>query len=270
MDRAALKTLEFRPDVLVAKSLVGAGSSALPPVIIALQEWWGVNDQIKSHAQRIANGTGAIVIVPDMYDGKLGLNAEEASHLMGNLDWVKGIERLESLVDSLRDEASKPSSTDIRKVGCIGFCMGSALALALAARYAQKPYPLDAIVGFYGVPGEESIKPIPGIDIGRIPLKTHVRAYFGKLDPLEGFSDYKTAKKLEKAWEDAVKGDDGGHAHEFNVFVYDEYGHAFMNDDKWCQDRIRELNLGTAYNPDFVTQIWAGVFEFFTKHLKIV
>lgn len=45
-------------------------------------EWWGVNDQIKSHAQRIANGTGAMVIVPDMYDGKLGLNAEEASHLM--------------------------------------------------------------------------------------------------------------------------------------------------------------------------------------------
>jgi carboxymethylenebutenolidase len=41
-----------------------------------LQEWWGINDTIKNHAQRIANNTGARTVVPDLYKGKIGLTAE--------------------------------------------------------------------------------------------------------------------------------------------------------------------------------------------------
>ena len=41
-----------------------------------LQEWWGINETIKNHAQRIANNTGVKTVVPDLYKGKLGLTAE--------------------------------------------------------------------------------------------------------------------------------------------------------------------------------------------------
>lgn len=36
----------------------------------------GVNDQIKMHAQNLADRTGAITVVPDIYKGKIGVTAE--------------------------------------------------------------------------------------------------------------------------------------------------------------------------------------------------
>lgn len=34
--------------------------------IIVLQEWWGLNHQIKSMAQRISDATGCIALAPDL------------------------------------------------------------------------------------------------------------------------------------------------------------------------------------------------------------
>ena len=36
----------------------------------------GVNDQIKMHAQNLADRTGAVTVVPDIYKGKIGVTAE--------------------------------------------------------------------------------------------------------------------------------------------------------------------------------------------------
>jgi dienelactone hydrolase len=52
----------------------------------ALQEWWGVDEEVRQHAAFIAS-KGYRAIVPDLYRGKLGLDAEEAHHLMTNLDF---------------------------------------------------------------------------------------------------------------------------------------------------------------------------------------
>ena len=56
------------------------------PGVVVIQEWWGVTDQIKAHALRIAK-EGYRVLVPDLYKGELGVDVEEAHHLMSNLDW---------------------------------------------------------------------------------------------------------------------------------------------------------------------------------------
>ena len=37
---------------------------------------WGINEQIKGHAQRIADNTNTLAVVPDLYKGKLGLSKE--------------------------------------------------------------------------------------------------------------------------------------------------------------------------------------------------
>ena len=42
------------------------------PGVVVVQEWWGVTETIQAH---------------DLYKGALGVNVEEAHHLMSNLDW---------------------------------------------------------------------------------------------------------------------------------------------------------------------------------------
>lgn len=45
-----------------------------------------MNEQVKAHATRLSN-SGFRVVIPDIYKGKVGVDKEEAAHLMNNLDW---------------------------------------------------------------------------------------------------------------------------------------------------------------------------------------
>jgi hypothetical protein len=130
----------FEPRATLEHPLHGAtASDALQPAIIVIQEWWGCNDQIKTHAQRIANGTGAVALVPDLYRGKSTLDAAEAKHMMDDLDWALALKELASL-------AVSEGSGMKRKIGSIGFCMGGALSLALAATLAKNNTPLNGMI----------------------------------------------------------------------------------------------------------------------------
>merc|ERR1712150_319186 len=46
--------------------------------LIVLQEWWGLNDQIKAEAALICKMGGFTTIVPDLYRGKKTIDNEEA------------------------------------------------------------------------------------------------------------------------------------------------------------------------------------------------
>ncbi|MBS0321698.1 MAG: dienelactone hydrolase family protein, partial [Proteobacteria bacterium] len=76
-----------RPD---GKALQGylaspaAGQHA--PGIVVIQEWWGLNDQIRGVAHRLAH-CGYRALVPDLYRGKSTVEQEEANHLMEGLDF---------------------------------------------------------------------------------------------------------------------------------------------------------------------------------------
>ena len=64
---------------------IPAAAEAAPGVVV-LQEWWGLNKQIKGVADRLAE-VGYRALVPDLYRGKVTLEAAEAEHLMSNLDF---------------------------------------------------------------------------------------------------------------------------------------------------------------------------------------
>jgi carboxymethylenebutenolidase len=51
-----------------------------------IQEWWGLNDQIKGVADKLGSA-GYRAMVPDLYRGKIALAANEAEHLMTNLNF---------------------------------------------------------------------------------------------------------------------------------------------------------------------------------------
>ena len=66
----------------LAEPLHAAGA----PAIVVIQEWWGLNDQIRGVADRLALA-GYQALVPDLYRGQSTVEAEEAHHLMSGLDF---------------------------------------------------------------------------------------------------------------------------------------------------------------------------------------
>ncbi len=132
-----------------------AGEKA--PAVVVIQEWWGLNDQIKGVADRLA-AAGYRALVPDLYRGKVTLDAAEAKHMMTNLNFA------DAATQDVRGAAQylKQSSG---KVGCVGFCMGGALTV-LAAMYVQE---MNACSSWYGFPPEQAgdVKTI------RVPLQLH-------------------------------------------------------------------------------------------------
>ena len=127
------------------------------PGMVVIQEWWGLNEQIKGVAQRLTEA-GYRVLVPDLYRGKVTLEAAEAEHLMGDLDFRDAASQdIRGAVQHLK--------SDSRKTGVIGFCMGGVLSI-LAAVYVKEA---DAAVSWYGLPPEEAADP----GTIKIPVQGH-------------------------------------------------------------------------------------------------
>jgi carboxymethylenebutenolidase len=68
----------------------GQGYLALPPTgsgpgVIVLQEWWGINDQIKEVCDRFAS-EGFVALAPDIYRGVVTREPDEAGKLMMQLN----------------------------------------------------------------------------------------------------------------------------------------------------------------------------------------
>jgi len=108
--------------------------------VIVLQEWWGLNDQIRGVCNRLQQA-GYSAFAPDLYKGTNTLNEEEANHLMEGLDWDGACDGdIAAAVDLLRKSH--------QKVAIMGFCMGGALAIAAGTRVKG----IDGVVAYYGIP----------------------------------------------------------------------------------------------------------------------
>ncbi|XP_058101260.1 uncharacterized protein LOC131245675 [Magnolia sinica] len=187
------------------------------PGIVVLQEWWGVDFEVKNHALHISKlNPGYKALIPDLYRGKVGLDVAEAQHLMEGLDWPGAVKDIGASVNWLKENGSK-------KVGVTGFCMGGALSIASAVLVPQ----VDAVVAFYGVPSSELADPSK--------VKAPVQAHFGEIDNFVGFSDVTAAKSLkEKLKSSGVP---------YEVHLYPGIGHAFMNMSTDGLKRRREMGL---------------------------
>jgi len=117
------------------------------PAIVVIQEWWGLNEQIKATADRLAQA-GYRALVPDLYRGKVAADEAEAEHLMTELNWGEACgEDIQGAVAFLRESSPK--------VGVLGFCMGGALTILAAVQIQE----LDAAVCFYGIPPADAADP---------------------------------------------------------------------------------------------------------------
>ena len=145
-----------RPDGGTCKGYLAEAGSGKPGIVV-IQEWWGLNDQIKGVADRFA-AAGYNALAPDLYKGRVTQKPDEANHMMTGLDFVGASDQdIAGMVKHLAGIS--------RKVGVMGYCMGGALTIAAAARVGG----IACGVPFYGNPPTQLADPAKI----RIPIQGH-------------------------------------------------------------------------------------------------
>jgi carboxymethylenebutenolidase len=227
------KTITYaRPDgQSVSGYLAEAGGGGGPSVVV-IQEWWGLNDQIRVVAERFALA-GYTALVPDLYRGKSTVEAEEAHHLMTGLNFGEAASQdVRGAVQYLKGRGGK--------VGVTGYCMGGALTL-LALTMAPEA---DAGVVWYGLP------PLEYVDAGKI--KVPLMAHWATQDQAFALAN---VDGLEAKLKDA------GVAYEGHRYLAH---HAFANETAQGPRRIPI----TQYDAAWAQIAWDRTFSFFGRHLR--
>ena len=222
-----------RPDGQeVAGYLAEPLQGAKAPAIVVIQEWWGLNDQIRGVADKLAK-EGYRALVPDLYRGKVALAANEAEHLMNGLNFG------EAAGQDIRGAVQYLKGSGSAKAGVTGFCMGGALTLLSAVNVPE----MDAGVVWYGYP------PLEYIDASKIkvPLMAHWATH-DQAFPIAKVDD------LEKMLGAAKVG------YEFHRY---DCKHAFANEtaDSKNMDMLK-------YDPVAAELAWGRTMAFFAKHLR--
>ncbi|CAO2183801.1 unnamed protein product [Urochloa humidicola] len=216
-----------REDTTFDAYVVGKESA---PGIVVLQEWWGVDYEIKNHAIHISQlGGGYRALIPDLYRGKVALDVAEAQHLMEGLDWQGAVKDIQASVKWLKSNGSP-------KVGVTGYCMGGALSIASGVLVPE----VDAVVAFYGTPSSELADPSKA--------KAPIQAHFGEHDSFVGFSDVTAAKSLEEKLKSSGV--------PYEVHIYPGCSHAFMNTSPEALKRKKGMGL-TDENQEAVDLAWS-------------
>ena len=198
--------------------------------IIVIHEWWGLNDNIRAMADRLA-AEGYIVLAVDLFGGKVATSADEARQLM-----LSTIEGSELASENIRQAYEFVSSTaGAPRIGALGWCFGGGWSLNTAMLFPDK---LDAAVIYYGrVTGDEELLR---------PINAPILGLFGADDSgisVESVEQFRTAlEHLRKKHE---------------IHIYPGARHAFANP------------TGKAYNADVAEDAWEKTLEFLNYNLVV-
>lgn len=208
------------------------------PAVIMVHEVFGIDESMRVQIQRMCSA-GYIVLMPDLFSRggmRKCLNATFRALVAGEGQAFDDVSAATAMVSSRADCTGK--------VGVVGFCMGGAFALQLAARgydasavnYGQLPKNLDDVLA------------------GACPII----ASYGAQDPsLKG-----AASKLEAALTKA------GVVHQ--VTEYPGASHSFMNPVQAGPTLLRPFMnkvVGFKPNPEAAQDAWARIEKFFGEHL---
>ena len=207
-----------------------AGAEDPMPGLIVIQEWWGLNDNIRTMTRRLA-AEGYAALAVDLYDGQIAETPDEARTLVQAA--IQNSERLtQNIVAAhayLTDEQQAPT------VGSIGWCFGGTWSLNTALAL---PTDLDAAVIYYG--GQISTDPIV-----LEPLQMPIQGHFGALDTNPS---PETVQAFETALNELDK--------NAEIYMYEGANHAFANPS------------GTRYNPEAAELSWQRTVAFLNQHLQ--
>src|ERR1700694_1607242 len=214
----------------------GEGYLALPstkgkhPAVIAIQEYWGVDDWSRAQADRFAK-QGYVALAPDLYRGKSAhQDANVAHELMRGLPEDRAMADLKGAFDYL----ARRSDVDPSRIGVIGWCMGGGYALHLAIAEPR----IAAVAINYG-----RLVTDPTTIAG---IRPTILGNFGADDRGIPADD---VRAFDAALKNAGKQSD--------IKIYPGAGHAFMNPN----------NKG-GYVKAAAKDAWARIDSFFQRTLK--
>lgn len=197
--------VSFKANGGTAEGYLATPAGGRGPGVVVIQEWWGLNDQIKGVADMLAR-EGFNALAPDFYHGTVTREPNEAGKLLMELDLARAARDGRG---AARHLASHPG-TSSKKVGVIGFCMGGLLALLTGAEASDV---VGAVVDCYGVgkakPDFARLRGIPVLGI------------FGGKD---ASLDPQAIAGLEKRLAEAGA--------PFEKKVYPDADHAFLNEQR--------------------------------------
>lgn len=196
-----------RPDGQEAQGYLARAGKAGAPGVVVIQEWWGLQDQIKGICDRLALA-GYDALAPDLYGGTVVPyhDTDAANREMSSLNFLEA-------TDQLVRGAAQFLLRSSPKVGLTGFCLGGAVTILGACRIPE----LSAGVCFYGLP--------PGSVAGPADVRVPLQGHFALRD------DWCTPAAVA-AFEGGLKqaGKDAA------FFQYDA-DHGFMNEQRPVHDR---------------------------------
>jgi carboxymethylenebutenolidase len=222
-----------RPDGQAVQGYLAepAGATAGAPGVVVIQEWWGLNEQIRGVADRLA-AAGYVALVPDLYRGKATVEAEEAHHLMTNLNFGEAASQdVRGAVQHLKSRCAK--------VGVTGYCMGGALTVLALTMVPEA----DAGVVWYGYP------PLEFVDASKI--KAPMLAHWAEQDAAFAIAGVDALEEKLGAAGVAYTG------HRYLAH------HAFANE---TAQGPRRLGM-TQYDAAWAQIAWDRTLRFFGRHL---
>ncbi len=216
----------------------GAGSApgylAVPegesgPATVVLQEWWGLDEHIRSICDRLA-GEGFFALAPDLYRGETTAQPSEAEQKMMALS----MDQVEKDMCGAAEYLKAQPGVEGSGIGSLGFCLGGGLSVWAAASCPQ----ITAVVSYYYV--------MPHGKPDFTKLKGPVLGHFGTEDEFVALDE---AKELESELRDAGA--------DVTFHYYEGAGHAFFNDTN---------RLGT-YDKELAEQSWERTVSFLRSAL---
>lgn len=202
-------------------------AGAAIPSVVMIHEWWGLNDNIRMMARRLA-GEGYRVLAVDFYFGEVAENPQEAQGLMRS-----AMANFDAGIANLSQAASFLAEAGSSSVGIMGWCFGGAWTLNAAIAISDQ---FDAGVIYYG-----RVNTNPD-DLARIEIP--LLGIFGEADggiPVEGVREF-----------DALLQELGKQA---EIHIFADADHAFANPS------------GTRYLPEAAAQAWEKTLAFFARTL---
>lgn len=195
-------TSPIRPDSVGEAMGLAPGDTSLPAILL-VHEWWGLNDNVRAMARRLA-GEGFRVLAVDLYRDEIGNTPDEAQALMGQAmddpEWM--MDNMQAAYQYLADRYAAPS------VAVMGWCFGGTVALMTAT---EMPQQLDGTIVYYGFPDQVADEQLAALDMPVI-------GFFGAED---GSIPVETAETFDSTLDSLGV--------ENDIYIYDGAGHAFAN-----------------------------------------
>lgn len=169
--------------------------------VIAIHEWWGLNDWVKEQATNLA-ANGYIVFAMDLYRGKATTDPSEARKLKRNLQEDRAIRDMNTV---FRYMSARPD-VNPKYISSLGWSLGGGLALQLAIREPR----LAACIVNYGA--------LPTQNVELQNINVPVLGNFGTLDRSIPVGRVRAFEKSMNTLGNSV-----------DIKLYDGAGHAFAN-----------------------------------------